>query len=283
MTNINDPWRDDEVTRTLNDLPPVDPPSTLVNDVMSTIASRSAARATHSSFIPTKRGGNMAKKVLWIVAATAALALIAMRLVGYPPVEKGTEATIGAAQRYQSPQISSADVKTQDAQLQAFLQSDVFRQLTTDKTARQALKNQDFQKALQDPAVRAALASSDVRFVIGNLRVADAAALAKSDVKSLAKSDVRFQAALDASPSLKAAFESSPALRAALASQDVIAAMNSKALDAVLSKADVAMLVSSDVVLRAVLSAPDAALDAATAAGSAAGGVKRDAVGVVAK
>jgi len=161
MTNINDPWRDDEVTRTLNDLPPVDPPSTLVNDVMSTIASRSAARATHSSFIPTKRGGNMAKKVLWIVAATAALALIAMRLVGYPPVEKGTEATIGAAQRYQSPQISSADVKTQDAQLQAFLQSDVFRQLTADKAARQALNNKDFQKALQDPAVRAALAWPD--------------------------------------------------------------------------------------------------------------------------
>ncbi len=274
MTNINDPWRDDDVTRTLNDLPPVDPPSTLVNDVMSTIASRSAARATHSSFVPTKRGGNMAKKVLWIVAATAALALIAMRLVGYPPVEKGTEATIGAAQRYQSPQISSADVKTQDAQLQAFLQSDVFRQLTADKAARQALNNKDFQKALQDPAVRAALASSDVRYVIGNLRVADAAALAKSDV---------LNRALESNAALKVAFESSPALRAALVSQDVIAAMNSKALDAVLSKADVAMLVSSDVVLRAVLSAPDAALDAATAAGSAAGGVRRDAVGVVAK
>ena len=91
----------------------------------------------------------MAKKVLWIVAATAAVALIAMRVVGYPRSE-GTEATIGAAQRYQSPQISSADVKTEDAQLQAFLQSDLFRQLTTDKAARQALKNKDFQKALQD-------------------------------------------------------------------------------------------------------------------------------------
>jgi hypothetical protein len=279
MTNINDPWRDDEVTRTLNDLPPVDPPSTLVNDVMSTIASRSAAaRATHSSYIPTKRGENMAKKVLWIVAATAALALIAMRLVGYPPVEKGTEATIGAAQRYQSPQISSADVKTEDAQLQAFLQSDVFRQLTTDKVARQALRNKDFQKALQDPAVRAALVSSDVRRVIGDLKLADAKVLANSDAKVLANSDakalasndVRIRAALDANAMLRAAFESSPALRAALVSQDVIAAMNSKAMDAVLSKADVAMLVSSDVVYRA-LSASDAAL-------AAAGGAANDAV-----
>jgi hypothetical protein len=271
MTNINDPWRDDEVTRTLNDLPPVDPPSTLVNEVMSTIASRKAARATHPSVIPTKRGEIMAKKVLWIVAATAALALITMRLVGYPPVEKGTEATIGAAQRYQSPQISSADVKTEDAQLQAFLQSDLFHKLTTDKAARQALKNKDFQKALQDPAVRAALASSDVRYAIGSVRVA-------GDVAALAKSDVVFQAALDANAALKAAFESSPALRAALVSQDVIAAMNSAALGAVLSKADVAMLVSSDVAINAVLSAPDVALDAAGVAGDAAGSVKQDAV-----
>ena len=30
MTNINDPWPDDEVTRRLNDLPEVDPPSTMV-------------------------------------------------------------------------------------------------------------------------------------------------------------------------------------------------------------------------------------------------------------
>jgi len=271
MTNLNDPWRDDEVTRTLNDLPPVDPPSTLVNDVMSTIASRGAARATHPSVIPTKRGEIMAKKVLWILAAAAAVALITMRFVGYPPVEKGTEATIGAAQRYQAPQISSADVKTEDAQLQAFLQSDLFRQLTTDKTAREALKNKDFQKALQEPAVRAALASSDVRYAIGSVRFGVA-----GDAAALAKSDVVMRAALDANAALKAAFESSPALRAALASQDVVAAMMSASLGAVLARPDVSMRLSNDAAIRAVLSAPDAALDAAAAAG-AAGSAKRDA------
>jgi hypothetical protein len=263
MTNINDPRRDDEVTRTLNDLPPVDPPSTLVNDVMSTIAGRRAARATHPSVIPTKRGEMMAKKVLWIVAATAALALITMKLVGYPPVGKGTEATIGAAQRYQSPQISSADVKTEDAQLQAFLQSDLFRQLTTDKTARQALKNKDFQKALQEPQVRAALASSDVRFAIGSVRANDAA---------LVNSDVALRAALDANAVLRAAFDASPALRAAFASQDVLAAMNSAALAAVLSQADVSIRLSNDAAIRAVLSAPD------VATGAAAGGAANDVV-----
>jgi hypothetical protein len=270
MTNLNDPWRDDEVTRTLNDLPPVDPPSTLVNDVMSTIASRRAARATHPSVIPTKRGETMAKKVLWIVAAAAAVALIAMRFVGYPPVEKGTEATIGAAQRYQSPQISSADVKTEDAQLQAFLQSDLFRQLTTDKTARQALKNKDFQKALQEPAVRAALASSDVRYAIGSVRLGVA-----GDAAALAKSDLLFRAALDANAALKVAFDASPALRAALASQDVIAAMNSAALAAVLSQPDVVNRLSNDVVMQAVLSAPDVVNGAAA---GAAGGAANDVI-----
>jgi hypothetical protein len=273
MTNINDPWRDDEVTSTLNDLPPVDPPSTLVADVMSTIAGRRTAHATHPTVIPTRRGEIMAKKVLWIVAATAALALITMRLVGYPPVEKGTEATIGAAQRYQSPQISSADVKTQDAQLQAFLQSDLFRRLTTDKAARQALKNKDFQKALQEPAVRAALASADVRNAIGSARIlanSDAKVLASSDAKILASSDVAIRAALDASPALRAAFDGSPALRAALASPDIIAALRvSDALGAALAAPDAAMFLAQDAAIGAVLAAPDVQMDAASAAKAA--------------
>lgn len=271
MTNINDPWRDDEVTSTLDDFPMVDPPSTLVKDVMATIASRKVAPAIHSTVIPTRRGEIMAKKVLWIVAATAALALITMRLVGYPPVEKGTEATIGAAQRYQSPQVSSADVKTQDAELQKFLQSDLFRKLTTDKTARQALKNKDFQKALQEPAVRAALASSDVRSAIGNVRVAGDA---------LAANDAAISAALEANAALKAAFDASPALRAALASPDIVAALRaSDALGAALASPDAAMFLAQDAAINAVLASPDVQMDAAAAAGSAAGAARTDAAG----
>jgi hypothetical protein len=71
-----------------------------------------------------------------------------MRVIGYPPSESGTEGTIGAAQRYQAPQISNADVKVTDAQLQAFLQSDAFERLKKDKAARAALRNKDFQKAM---------------------------------------------------------------------------------------------------------------------------------------
>ena len=197
----------------------------------------------------------MAKKALWIVAATAALALIAMRLLGYPPVEKGTEATIGAAQRYQAQQISSSDVKTEDAQLQAFLQSDLFRQLATDKVAQQALKNKDFQKALQDQAVRAALASPDARYALLEAKkAAGDAVLVNSDA---------LRAAFDAHAALKVAFDASPALRAALASPDIIAAMASRPLGAVLANADVAMLISQDAAAARVLEAAQVQMDAA--------------------
>lgn len=275
MTNINDPWPDDEVTRRLNDLPEVDPPSTLAPDIMATIATRRAAPATHS-VIPTKRGEIMAKKVLWIVAATAALALITMRFVGYPPVEKGTEATIGAAQRYQAPQISSSDVKTQDAQLQAFLQSDLFHQLSTDKAARQALKNKDFQRALSDAAVRAALVSPDVRNAI-------AAAGASSGAKQNALS-VQIQALGVKGEALQAALAASPALRLALVSPDVVAAMAaSDALGVALAKPDIAMYLSMDAVLSAVLASSDAALNAAEISAGAVGGAAKDATAAAAK
>lgn len=265
MTNMNDPWRDDEVTRLLKDLPEVEPPSSLVQDVMATISSRAATRATHPPAISSKRGETMAKKVLWIVAATAAGALIVMRFAGYPPVDKGTEATIGAAQRYQAPQVSSADVKTQDTQLQAFLQSDLFRQLASDKAAQQALKNKEFQRALADASVRAALASPEVRLMIANGAVS--AAAARNDLVN--------------NEALRAALEASAALRAALASPDVVAAMAANsALAVALARPDVAMFLSQDAAVGAVLNAAAAnSLDAAAVSAGAAAGAARDAAG----
>jgi hypothetical protein len=268
MTNINDPWRDDEVTRLLKDLPEVEPPSSLVQDVMSTVSSRAATRATHPPAISSKRGKTMAKKVLWIVAAAAAAALIVMRFAGYPPVEKGTEATIGAAQRYQAPQISTADVKTDDAQLQVFLQSDLFRQLAADKAAQQALKNKDFQRALSDASVRAALASSDVRRDI----VAMVGIVA-------AQNGVNRDAVSVKTEALQAALEASPALRVALASPDVVAALAaSNALGVALAKPDISMFLSQQATVNAIMIASGAAIDAAAgSAGAAAGGAAKDA------
>jgi len=247
MTHIDDPWSDgDDPTRMLKELDDIDPPSTMVGTVMSTIANRARRQATPQTVF-VLRGRTMAKRMLWIVAAAAAVALAALRLVGYLPVDRGTEATIGAAQRYQAPQISSADVKTQDDELQAFLQSDVFHQLAADKAAQQALKNKDFQRALADASVRAALASSDVRAAI-----ADAARNARLD----------------------AVLQSSAALRAALAAPGVAQAIASASLGAALARPDMALALSHDAAVNAVL---DASLDAAAAPSNAAAKAAKDA------
>ena len=268
MSDINDSWTEgNDVSRILKELPDVDPPSTLAGTVMSTIASRPRTQAIYPPAPFMQRGRIMAKKVLWIVAAAAAVALIAMKLAGYPPVDKGTEATIGAAQRYQAPQISSADVKTEDAQLQAFLQSDVFRQLAADKAAQAALKNKDFRSALADASVRAALASPDLRYSIAEAArnvsagsradlIAGAAAGAKVDVVRNAKLD--------------AVLQSSAALRVALAAPGVAEAIASASLSAALSRPDMAMFLSQDAAVNAVLSASGASLDAAGVAPNAA-------------
>ena len=276
MTNSTDPWRDgepDDVTTMLNDLPEVDPPSTLTADVMSTIASRTPVHETRSPIF-MRRSKNMAKKVLWIVAATAAAALIAMKLVGYPPVEKGTEATIGAAQRYQAPQISNADVKVGDQQLQAFLQSDVFHQLAADKTAQQALKNKDFQRALADASIRAALAAPDLRAAIAD--AARNATAARLDVRAAApnaKIDVALQSRLEA------VLQSSAALRVALASPEVAQALASTSLNAALAQPNIALALSQDAAVKAVLGAAGSSIDAAAVSPNAAPNAAKDAVG----
>ena len=281
MTNTNHPWRDgDDLSPVLKELHDVDPPATLTAEVMSAIANRTRTKTTTPPSIFTMRGRIMAKKVLWIVAAAAAVALIALRLAGYPPVDKGTEATIGAAQRYQAPQISSADVKTGDAQLQAFLQSDIFHQLATDKAAQQALKNKDFQRALADASVRAALASPEIRYAIAEA-ARNASADAKIGVAANAAAGAKADAVLNSR--LDAILQASPALRAALVSPGVADSIASASLGVALSKADVAFALSQDAAVNAVLRAANASLDAAAASPNASPNAAKDAVGNVAR
>jgi hypothetical protein len=271
MTKSTEPWRDgipDEVTELLRDVPEVDPPPALVDNVMSAIARR-ARIETVSPTLMTK-GRTMAKKILWSVAAAAAVALVVMRVLGYPPVQDGTEATIGAAQRYQAPQISSADVKLQDAQLQAFLQSDQFRQLASDKAAQEALKNKDFQRALSDASVRAVLSAPDVIAVIAaTAATAGAPQVLEANKARLEAAKVRLDAVL----------AKSEALRVALAAPQVAEAIANSALASALVSADVAFALSSEAAVNAVLSAASVHLDAATATSEATAGAARNAVG----
>ena len=271
MTKSTEPWRDgipDEVTEMLRDLPEVDPPPALVDNVMSTIVRR-ARIETMSPTLMTK-GRTMAKKVLWSVAAAAAVALVVMRVFGYPPVQDGTEATIGAAQRYQAPQISSADVKLEDAQLQAFLQSDLFRQLASDKVAQEALKNNDFRRALADASVRVALSSPDVVAAIA------ATAATAGAPQALEANKARLDAA---KIKLDAVLASSEALRAALASPLVAQAIANSALAAALVNPDAAFALSQQVAVNAVLAAASAKLNATAVSSQATAGGATNAVG----
>ena len=271
MTKSTEPWRDgipDEVTEMLRDLPEVDPPPALVDNVMSTIVRR-ARIETMSPTLMTK-GRTMAKKVLWSVAAAAAVALVVMRVLGYPPVQDGTEATIGAAQRYQAPQISSADVKLEDAQLQAFLQSDVFRQLASDKVAQEALKNNDFRRALADASVRVALSSPDVVAAIA------ATAATAGAPQALEANNARLEAAR---VKLEAVLASSEALRVALASPLVAQAIANSALGVALVNPDAAFALSQQVAVNAVLAAASANLNATAVSSQATAGGATNAAG----
>ena len=251
MNTFNDNRRDDndELSMMLNDLPQVDPPSSLAPIVMSSIAEYAKAQVTQPQVIFMRRGSTMAKKVLWSVAAVAAVALVALRVAGYPPVEEGTEATIGAAQRYQAPQIAAADVKVEDQQFQSFLQSDLFRQLVNDKAAQEALKNQDLQRALADENVRTALSNDVIRWVISNNAVVWAKYTANNGVIANLSLDAKNLAVL------QAALNASPALVAAISNVNIADANSNSNLAKVLANSDAMVAVRNDAVLNAMFNA----------------------------
>src|SRR5262245_3455274 len=81
-----------------------------------------------------------------IVGVAAILSFLALRGVHIPP--QGTEGAIGAAKRYASPQIREHDVTLTDPQIQAFVQSDAFHKLATDKEFQKVALSADYQKLM---------------------------------------------------------------------------------------------------------------------------------------
>src|SRR5215472_12670251 len=220
------------VSRLLDAQGDVEPPRELTARVMAEIGRWPSRRIGG--------GHTMARKILLGVAAIAAALLISFAVTGYPPVGKGIEGTIGAANRYQAPQIGNDDVKVQDPELQAFFQSDAFHKLTTDKKAREAVTSKEFRQAVADPAVRAALAIPAVQGALAAQAVQEALS-SSALVNALASQAVQqamasqgVQAAL-ASQAVQAALAGQPAVQAALASQAFQAALASQAFQAALA------------------------------------------------
>ena len=101
-----------------------------------------------------REGGVMSKRTVVLaaigLAAVAAIGYFAIH--GYPPVGGGTEATVGAAKRYQAEQVKPSDVILEDAERQAFLQSETFDHIVRDPDLRKAVTNAAFQRLVADPA-----------------------------------------------------------------------------------------------------------------------------------
>jgi hypothetical protein len=138
------------------------------------------------------RGGHMAtKQILWAAGSVAAAVLGVGLYLGMPDVDEGTEATIGAAQRYQGAPLSEKDIVLADPEVQQFLQSDTFDRLMRDESTREVLS---------DAAMRTALADADLRALLGNPALA--AALADPALRA-ALTDVGFWQALKAAEEKK--------------------------------------------------------------------------------
>ena len=211
---------------TLNLLGPVDPPARVIRTVIDHI---NEAAAMESSAPATTGGSGMRTKVLWGLAAAAAIVLAVLAYSGFPPELGGSEGAIGAAKRYQAGQIAASDVKLGDQAAQEFLQSDLFDKLMKDESVRKALSDPDIRVALADPAIRMALSDSELR-----------AALTNPEMRT-ALSDPRLRTALN-DPAMRVALSNAgiakalrdPNLAMALTSADLRAALKSNGLAAAL-------------------------------------------------
>ena len=136
--------------------------------IMTRWSRRSAA--LRYGYTPAFTGGDtVIKKVLIGTVVAAAIILGIAYWTGYPPVPgEGTEATVGAAQRYQAKQMSDKDVVLGDAAAQKFLQSEGFDRLMKNEKARAFLK-----KASKDPELKRALTSPEFLRLMHEQRVAD--------------------------------------------------------------------------------------------------------------
>lgn len=115
------------------------------------------------------RGGddmtkNTQKSRFMIVGAAVVLVVAAIAWVGLSQRADNQDATgaIGAAARYQDPQIESSDVSVQDADLVAFMQTETFDRLMNDAELRNFVTSEEYQMLVNDEAYGRMLEESDL-------------------------------------------------------------------------------------------------------------------------
>ena len=182
-----------ELTDLLDSLGPAEPPATLAQDVLAQIShpaeQQTAGARGHAEARPGKplsaeprgrvapfpiiekpslrpsahtRGMAATKKIMLGLAAAAVLVLGVLTFMGYPPATGGTEATIGGAQRAQSPQIEAKDVVLGDTSAQDVLQTATWDQIVRDDTLRTLLQDANFLARLHDAELLRALSDENI-------------------------------------------------------------------------------------------------------------------------
>lgn len=150
-----------QLTNLIESLGPAEAPLGMVNEVLAEVSHRSRSpRAIPQS---TSRGVDVNKKILFGLAAAAAIVLAVITYNSNPPATVGTEATIGAAQRAQTPQIAAKDVKLGDTSAQDVLQTETFDAIVKDETLRTMLQDAELRKKLEDSALRQALQDENIK------------------------------------------------------------------------------------------------------------------------
>jgi len=247
----------------LEELGPAEPPAGFSGSVMQQIGQHPRHGAAHiRSF---SNGGSTMKKVFWGIATAAAITLAVFALRGFPPVERGTEGTIGAAQKYQAAQLSDKDVVLGDTAAQAFLQTAAFDRLIKDPQARQLLSNAAVQDALRNGAFATAIRSADVRATLHNEMVARifADAAASAELEAALTSNMVAGARANAVAGIKAGAVAQvlndASLSSALSNSAVRAAMRITAFRDAMSHAELAAALNNASFLAAIQNAGFAA------------------------
>ena len=111
-------------------------------------------------------GNKKAVIIVSVIAVAVIVGFVALR--GTWPPGSGTEGAIGAANRYSSQQITDSDVKIQDADLQAFIQSDVFHKLATNPEFRNMVKEASFRDVATNKSYQSIVENKDQASSLAN-------------------------------------------------------------------------------------------------------------------
>jgi hypothetical protein len=234
-----------EIDHLLSTLGPADAPPDLVDAVLARISPRTHTADSQPvvhQFVRRsvpKRGVTVNKKIIFALAA-AAVVVLAVITYTSRPATTGTEATIGTAQRAQTPQIASKDVGLGDQSGQELLQSDTWDAIMKDEDLQATLHDAEARKMLEDADVRKALESDEVRralldpelmrWIKTQLSASKKAALTESEARNI----------------------NSAAARAALRNEHFARALRNDAFARALLNARAARALSGDAMARAV-------------------------------